>query len=106
MSLSWISNRSLKMSPRARLVDDGEAEALLRKLEQIEWRPENGFLKDQVIEKTPLRRFADLARRLNRVALRSAVAAASPSGARRAAACRAGASRPSQGWRKVMRGPA
>jgi len=54
MSLSWVSNRSLKVSPRARLVDDGEAEALLRKLEQIEWRPENGFLKDQVIEKSPL----------------------------------------------------
>jgi hypothetical protein len=54
MSLSWVSNRSLKVSPRARLVDDGEAEALRRKLEQIEWRPENGFLKDQVIEKTPL----------------------------------------------------
>ncbi len=54
MSLSWVSNRSLKVSPRARLVDDGEAEALLRKLEQIDWRPENGFLKDQVIEKTPL----------------------------------------------------
>ena len=54
MSLSWVSNRSLKVSPRARLVDDGEAEALLRKLEQIDWRPENGFLKDQVIQKTPL----------------------------------------------------
>jgi hypothetical protein len=54
MSLSWVSNRSLKVSPRARLVNDGEAEALRRKLEQIEWRPENGFLKDQVIEKTPL----------------------------------------------------
>jgi len=54
MNLSWVSNRSLKVSPRARLVNDGEAEALLRKLEQIEWRPENGFLKDQVIEKTPL----------------------------------------------------
>jgi hypothetical protein len=54
MSLSWVSNRSLKVSPRARLVDDGEAEALRRKLEQIEWRPENGFLKDQVIEKAPL----------------------------------------------------
>jgi hypothetical protein len=54
MNLSWVSNRSLKVSPRARLVNDGEAEALLRKLEQIEWRPENGFLKDQVVEKTPL----------------------------------------------------
>ena len=53
MSLSWISNRSLKLSPRARLVADGEADALLRKLEQVEWRPQNGFLKDQVIEKAP-----------------------------------------------------
>jgi hypothetical protein len=34
-------------------VDDGEAEALRRKLEQIEWRPQNGFLKDQVIERMP-----------------------------------------------------
>jgi hypothetical protein len=54
MSLSWISNRSLKLSPRVRLVDDGDAEALRRKLEDLEWRPQNGFLKDQVLEKTPL----------------------------------------------------
>jgi hypothetical protein len=54
MALSWISNRSLKVSPRARLVEDGEAEALRRKIEGIEWRPQNGFLKDQVIEKSPL----------------------------------------------------
>lgn len=53
MSLSWISNRSLKLSPRARLVADGEADALRRKLEEIAWRPENGFLKDQVIVKSP-----------------------------------------------------
>jgi len=53
MSLSWISNRSLKLSPRVRLVDDGEAEALRRKLEGLEWRPENGFLKDQFIGRTP-----------------------------------------------------
>jgi hypothetical protein len=51
MSLSWISNRSLKLSPRVRLVDDGEAEALRRKLEGLEWRPQNGFLKDQLVEK-------------------------------------------------------
>ena len=51
MSLSWISNRSLKLSPRVRLVEDGEAEALRRKLEQVEWQPENGFLRDQVTEK-------------------------------------------------------
>jgi hypothetical protein len=37
-----------------RLVDDGDAEALRRKLEDLEWRPQNGFLKDQVLEKTPL----------------------------------------------------
>jgi len=54
MSLSWISNRSLRISPRARLVDDGEAAALRRKLEQIEWRPENGFLKDQVVERSAI----------------------------------------------------
>lgn len=54
MDLSWISNRSLKVSPRVRLVEDSEAEALRRKLEGLEWRPQNGFLKDQVFEKTPL----------------------------------------------------
>lgn len=54
MDLSWISNRSLKVSPRVRLVEDSEAEALRRKLDSIEWRPQNGFLKDQFIEKTPL----------------------------------------------------
>ena len=51
MSLSWISNRSIRVSPRARLVDDVAAEALRRKLEAIEWKPQNGFLKDQVAEK-------------------------------------------------------
>jgi hypothetical protein len=54
MSLSWISNRSMKVSPRVRLVDDGEAEALQRKLEAIEWKPQNGFLKDQVVEREEL----------------------------------------------------
>lgn len=53
MSLSWISNRSLKVSPRVRLVQDDEAEALRRKLEGIDWRPENGFLKDQVLDVAP-----------------------------------------------------
>jgi hypothetical protein len=48
MSLSWINRkRSLEISPRARLVDDLEAEALLRKLESLQWRPENGFLRDE-----------------------------------------------------------
>jgi hypothetical protein len=53
MDLSWVSNRSLKISPRARLVADEDAEALRRKLDQIEWRPSNGFLKDQVAERSP-----------------------------------------------------
>jgi hypothetical protein len=53
MSLSWISHRSLKVSPRARLVQDEEAEALRRKLESLAWRPENGFLKDQRLDKEP-----------------------------------------------------
>jgi hypothetical protein len=47
MSLSWISNRSLKVSPKVRLVDDGEAEVLRQKLAALTWRPENGFLKDR-----------------------------------------------------------
>jgi len=53
MSLSWISNRSLKLSPRVRLVADGESDALRRKLEQVDWQPQNGFLRDQAIEKAP-----------------------------------------------------
>jgi hypothetical protein len=54
MNLSWISNRSLNVSPRARLVADSDAEALRRKLEHLEWRPQNGFLRDQVVEKSGL----------------------------------------------------
>jgi len=46
MNLSWIGrNRSLELSPRARLVDDVDAEFLLRKREALAWRPQNGFLK-------------------------------------------------------------
>ena len=48
MSRSWISNRSLKVSPKVRLVDDDEAEVLRQKLAALAWRPENGFLKDQM----------------------------------------------------------
>ena len=51
MSLSWFSKRSLNVSPRARLVADAETVALRQKLERIEWRPQNGFLKDQVVER-------------------------------------------------------
>ena len=52
MSLSWIVNRSLKFSPRVRLVADDEAAALQRKLESLEWKPSNGFLRDQVAERS------------------------------------------------------
>jgi hypothetical protein len=49
MNLTWIGrNRSLELSPRARLVDDVEAEALRRKREALQWRPRNGFLVDDV----------------------------------------------------------
>jgi len=49
MNMSWIGrNRSLEMSPRARLVDDGEAAALQRKREALQWRPSNGFLAEDV----------------------------------------------------------
>ena len=48
MNLSWIGrNRSLELSPRARLVDDVDAEFLLRRREALAWRPLNGFLKDE-----------------------------------------------------------
>jgi hypothetical protein len=48
MNLSWIGrNRSLELSPRARLVDDIDAEALQRKREALAWRPQNGFLRDE-----------------------------------------------------------
>jgi hypothetical protein len=48
MNLSWIANRSLKLSPRVRLVADDEAAALQRKLESLAWKPSSGFLKDQL----------------------------------------------------------
>jgi hypothetical protein len=48
MNLIWIGRkRSLELSPRARLVDDVEAEALRRKRESLQWRPRNGFLLDE-----------------------------------------------------------
>ena len=48
MNLIWIGrNRSLELSPRARLVDEVEAEALRRKRESLQWRPRNGFLVDE-----------------------------------------------------------
>jgi hypothetical protein len=48
MNLSWINrNRSLELSPRARLVDDIDARVLQEKREALAWRPQNGFLKDE-----------------------------------------------------------
>ena len=48
MNLSWIGrNRSLELSPRARLVDDVDADMLQRKREALAWRPQNGFLRDE-----------------------------------------------------------
>lgn len=55
MIFSWIGRkRSLEVSPKARLVDDAEVDALLRKLEGLEYRPSNGFLRDQVLERSEL----------------------------------------------------
>ena len=49
VNLIWIGrNRSLELSPRARLVDDAEVDALQRKREALQWRPSNGFLADDV----------------------------------------------------------
>ena len=48
MNFTWIgSKRSLEVSPKARLVDDAEVDALLRKFQGLQFKPENGFLKDQ-----------------------------------------------------------
>ena len=63
MNLSWIGrNRSLELSPRARLVDDVEADALRRKREALQWRPQNGFLLDDAradaLEDVPTERAA------------------------------------------------
>ena len=52
MSLSWISNRSLRVSPKVRLVGDSESDALRRKLESVDWKPANGFLRDKVQERS------------------------------------------------------
>jgi hypothetical protein len=52
MNFSWIgSKRSLEVSPKARLVGDAEVDALLRKFEGLQFKPENGFLKDQAPDK-------------------------------------------------------
>jgi len=62
MSLTWIGrNRSLEMSPRARLVDDLDAEVLQRKREALQWRPQNGFLKDDIEERDSVEESTDRA---------------------------------------------
>ena len=62
MTMIWIGrNRSLEVSPRVRLVDDGEAEALRRKLEALQWRPQNGFLRDELPDRPQLEERADRA---------------------------------------------
>lgn len=54
MNMSWIGrNRSLELSPKARLVGDDEAEALRRKREALQWRPRNGFLLDDSGSRRP-----------------------------------------------------
>ena len=60
MNFSWIgSKRNLEVSPKARLVDDAEVDALMRKMEAVKWKPENGFLKDQVLEKSERETFRE-----------------------------------------------
>lgn len=55
MNLLWMGrNRSLEVSPRARLVDAIEADALRRKRDALQWRPRNGFLCDELPERLPL----------------------------------------------------
>ena len=62
MNLTWMGrNRSLELSPRARLVNDVEAEALRRKREALQWRPRNGFLLDDGHHQPPAEDHADRA---------------------------------------------
>ena len=39
MIFSLFGDHSLKVPTKARLVDDGDSEALRRKLESVEWKP-------------------------------------------------------------------
>jgi hypothetical protein len=52
MIFSLFGGHSLEVSTKARLVEEGESEALRRKLESVDWRPANGFLRDQVQERS------------------------------------------------------
>jgi hypothetical protein len=52
MIFSLFGGHNLEVPTKARLVDAGESEALRRKLESMDWKPANGFLKDQVQERS------------------------------------------------------
>jgi hypothetical protein len=52
MIFSLFGAQSLKLPTKARLVADDESEALRRKLESVAWKPANGFLRDQVQERS------------------------------------------------------
>jgi hypothetical protein len=52
MIFSLFGGDSLKVPTKARLVDASESEALSRKLASVEWKPANGFLRDQVQERS------------------------------------------------------
>lgn len=47
MIFSLFGDPGLEVPTKARLVDDGDSEALRRKLESVEWKPANGFLRDR-----------------------------------------------------------
>jgi hypothetical protein len=51
MIFSWFSDHSLDVPTKARLVKVDESDALRRKLESVDWKPANGFLRDQVQER-------------------------------------------------------
>lgn len=44
--LSWLTSRSLQISPRAKLVTDEEAQKLRERLAQVDYRPQTGFLTE------------------------------------------------------------
>ena len=50
-SLSWLTQRSMQISPRAKLVSDEEAQKLRERLAQVNYRPQIGFLVEQPVSR-------------------------------------------------------
>jgi hypothetical protein len=49
--MSWLTPRSMQISPRAKLVSDEEAQKLRERLSQVSYRPQNGFLVEEPVRR-------------------------------------------------------